>query len=275
MKKVGIIGLGWIGLPLAYHLKNKGWEVIGSTTSDQKKSDIEKEGIEVVKLTMNPHPEGDGFQKLFDCEYLVINIPPRSRIQSADFYLEQLKYLKSMIHQSVPKKVLFTSSTGIYPSEPSAISYDESFVLTRENAGNPTLWDAEQMMLKNKEYQMTIFRLGGLMGESRIPGKYFAGKEKVTGHTRVNYLHLEDAVSAITWILEKEIWEENFNVVAPIHPKREEIYEKNAMDLGLKAPKSYELPKEGEDRLISSKKIIEFGYNFKQPNPLEFPYNPK
>lgn len=274
MKKVGIIGLGWTGLPLSHYLKDKGWQVMGSTTSDQKKSEIEKEGIEVVRLKMNPHPEGSGFQKLFDCEYLVINIPPRSRVQSSDFYLEQLKYLKSIINQSGSKKVVFVSSTGIYPSEPLANFYDEFFGLNRENSGNLTLWDAEQMMLKNKEYHLTILRFGGLMGEDRIPGKYFAGKENVSGHTRVNYLHLEDAVGSIEWILENEVWDETFNVVAPIHPTRKEIYEKNAEDLSLKAPASYELPKEGEDRLISSEKILEFGYKFNHADPLQFPYNP-
>ncbi|WP_296699030.1 epimerase [Algoriphagus sp.] len=273
MKKVGIIGLGWTGLPLAHYLKNEGWYVTGSTTSDEKKLQIEEEGIEVVRLKMNPHPEGNGFQKLFDCEYIVVNIPPRSRVQSSDFYLEQLKYLKSMINQSGSKKVVFVSSTGIYPNESHSSFYDESFELNHENSGNSTLWDSEQMLLKNREYQLSILRFGGLMGENRIPVKYFAGKENVTGHTRVNYLHLEDAIGSIAWILENEKWEEIFNVVAPIHPKRKEIYEKNSMDLGLEAPISYETEKVGADRLISSEKIIEFGYKFKQPDPLKFKYN--
>ena len=65
MKTVGIIGLGWAGLPLAQFLKNKSWEVIGSTTSDQKRQKLEQNGLNVVTLKMNPHPEGKGFQKLF------------------------------------------------------------------------------------------------------------------------------------------------------------------------------------------------------------------
>jgi len=272
MKKVGIIGLGWIGLPLAHFLESKGWEVIGSTTSDQKKSEIEKEGIEVVRLKMNPHPEGNGFQKLFDCEYIVINIPPRSRVQTSDFYLEQLKYLKSMINQSASKKVLFVSSTGIYPTEPSENIYDESLYINRENAGNLTLWDAEQMVKKSSNYQLTLLRFGGLMGESRIPGKYFAGQENVKGHTRVNYIHQDDAVGAIEWILENELWGETFNGVAPIHSVRKDIFEKNSKDLGLEAPASYETPKQKEDRLISSEKLLKFGFNFKYPDPLDFPY---
>jgi nucleoside-diphosphate-sugar epimerase len=273
MKKVGIIGLGWTGLPLAHYLQSRGWEVIGSTTSDKKRSEIEKEGIEAVRLKMNPHPEGNGFQKLFTSEYLVINIPPKSRAQTSDFYLEQLKFLKSMINQSVSKKVVFVSSTGIYPNEPRDKFYEETFDLNRENTGNPTLWDAEQMITKSRNYELSILRFGGLMGESRIPGKYFAGKENVTGDTRVNYIHQDDAVRSIAWILEKELWGEIFNSVAPIHSVRKDIYEKNSQDLGLEAPKSYETPQQKKDRLISSEKLLRSGFKFKHPDPLEFPYN--
>lgn len=274
MKRVSIIGLGWTGLPLAHFLQNKGWEVLGSTTSEQKRDEIASSGIEAVQFKLNPHPEGIGFQKLFESEYLVINIPPRSRVQSADFYLEQLKYLKTLINQAGYKKVVFISSTGIYPNESIESAYSEDFPLTKENSGNTTLWEGEQMMLKSKSYILSILRFGGLMGESRIPGKYFSGKENVAGHTRVNYLHQVDSVGSIAWILENEIWEETFNVVAPIHPLRKEIYEKNAQDLGIKPPASYETPKEGEDRLIDSKKIVEFGFQFQYPDPLDFPYNP-
>ncbi|MBN3521584.1 NAD(P)H-binding protein [Algoriphagus lutimaris] len=273
MKTVGIIGLGWTGLPLAQYLKSKSWEVIGSTTTDQKKQELEQKGLKVVTLKMNPHPEGKGFQKLFQSEYLVINIPPRSRVQSSDFYLEQLKYLKSMINQAGSKKVLFVSSTGIYPSAPRAKAYDESFLLTRENTGNPTLWDAEQMITNSADFDLTILRFGGLMGEERVPGKYFSGKEQVKGHTRVNYIHQDDAVRMIAWILENDLWDEIYNGVAPIHSVKKEIFEKNAKDLKMPPPLSYEPSQTGEDRLIDSEKIIKTGFVFKYPDPLDFPYS--
>ncbi|MEN2283329.1 epimerase [Algoriphagus sp. SE2] len=274
MKTVSIIGLGWTGLPLAHYLKKEGWEVFGSTTSDQKRKEITSSGIDAVQFKLNPHPEGLGFQKLFDADYLVINIPPKSRVQSADFYLEQLKYLKTMINQSGSKKVVFVSSTGIYPNEGMNSAYSEDFPLTKEKVGNPTLWEGEQMMLKNKAYELSILRFGGLMGESRIPGKYFSGKENVVGHTRVNYLHQQDAVGSIALILENEIWGEIFNVVAPIHPLRKEIYEKNSEDIGIKPPLSYVSPETGQDRLISSNKILDRGFKFEYPDPFQFPYNP-
>ncbi|MBN3583964.1 NAD-dependent epimerase/dehydratase family protein [Algoriphagus aestuarii] len=273
MKEVGIIGLGWTGKPLAKFLTSKGCRVVGSTTSEQKKIELLNSGLDAVRLEMNPHPEGNGFQKLFDCEYLVINIPPRSRIQSAEFYLEQIKFLKSMINHSKVKKVVFISSTGIYPSMPTERPYEESFDLNSENVGNKTLWEAEKMISNSKNYELTILRFSGLMGEQRIPGKYFAGKEHVIGHTRVNYIHQDDAVLAISWIIENEIWGELFNATAPIHPKRKEVYEQNAKVLGMGRPKSYAPEKDGEDRLVATEKLIKTGFRYSHPNPLDFPFS--
>ena len=80
MNKISIIGLGWLGLPLAKNLQEKGYEVIGSTTTGEKVKKLEAEGITSVQFSLEPYPKGLGFQKLFEAEILVITIPPRSPI---------------------------------------------------------------------------------------------------------------------------------------------------------------------------------------------------
>lgn len=272
MKKVSIIGLGWIGLPLAHSMKSHGVEVVGSTTSAEKQSRIQSEGIPVVQFEMIPFPQGKGFQLLFQAEVLVVTIPPRSRTQGADFYLEQLKFLRSMIDQSPIKKVIFVSSTGIYPEAPNEEEYTEVFPLSLENCGNSMLLKAEEMMEKDRDFDLTIVRFGGLMGGDRIPGKYFAGKENVAGHTRVNFIHRNDAVGMLAWIIEKGIWNEVYNGVAPIHSLRKDIYERNHQDLGFPLPASYQQATQGQDRLISGKKILKSGFQFEFPDPLDFKY---
>lgn len=272
MKKVAIIGLGWIGLPLAKFLQDRNWEVYGSTTSKEKKATLRESGILAIQFQLDPFPKGEGFQKLLQAEYMVINIPPKSRSQSSGFYLEQLKYLMSILRQSEVKKVVFVSSTGVYPSKKNGLTYTEDFVLTDENAGNSTLLAAEKMTLNESNFDSTIIRFGGLLGVDRIPGRYFSGKDQVVGHTRVNFIHQEDAVRVIAWILEEELWDKTYNGVAPVHAVRKEIYEKNSQELGIKPPKSYAPPKEGEDRLISPEKLLSTGFEFHFPDPLDFTY---
>lgn len=273
MKTISIIGLGWIGEPLAFYLQEKGMNVIGSTTSVEKQSKLSQKGIQAVRFSLNPHPEGVGFNALFHAEILVVNIPPRSRSGNGAFHLEQIKYLRSLIDNSAIRKVIFVSSTGVYPEVTSAGKYGEDFQISVENAGNNTIFRAEQLMEKGRKYDLTILRFGGLLGDDRVPGKYFSGKEHVAGHTRVNFIHRKDAVRMLAWVMEKELWNETFNGVAPIHPLRREIYEKNALDLGIAPPASYQNEPEGNDRLIDSGKIIKTGFEFDYPDPLGFRYS--
>lgn len=274
MKTVSIIGLGWIGEPLGLLLNQKGFRVLGSTTSVEKQEKLALKGLQAIRFSLNPHPEGLGFNALFQSEILVVNIPPRTRSGNGSFHLEQLNYLRTLIDRSSVKQVIFVSSTGIYPELNSLEKYRENYPITLENTGNDTLFRAESWMEKNRAYDLSIVRFGGLMGKDRIPGKYFSGKENVAGHTRVNFIHQEDAVSMIAWIIEKGLWNETFNGVAPIHPLRREIYDKNAAELGLAPPASYQNESYGKDRLIDSSKILETGFEFKFPDPLEFSYLP-
>ncbi|HSF53540.1 MAG TPA: NAD(P)-binding domain-containing protein [Algoriphagus sp.] len=272
MTTVSIIGLGWIGEPLAVYLKDKGYKVKGSTTSPEKQQKLNSKGIDALRFSLNPHPEGIGFNSLFQSEVLVVNIPPRTRSGNGAFHLEQLKYLRSLLDRAAVRKVIFVSSSGVYPEVVSENEYSEDFPISLENTGNETLFRAEQRMTSERTYELTIVRFGGLLGDDRIPGKYFSGKENVAGHTRVNFIHRLDAVRMLAWIIEKELWNVTFNGAAPIHPLRRDIYGKNAAELGIAPPASYQNEAEGKDRLISSSKLLKTGFEFEFPDPLTFPY---
>ena len=272
MKTISIIGLGWIGTPAARLLKDK-FEVIGSTTTSEKQKKLLSEGLKAVRFSLNPHPEGVGFNALFQSEIVVVNIPPRVRSGDGSFHLEQLKYLKSLLGDSRVKKVLFVSSTGVYPNEDAEGKYTEDFPISLSNTGHATIFKAEQMLAKARNYDLTIVRFGGLLGDDRIPLRYFTGKENVAGHTRVNFIHRLDAARMLAWIVEKDLWNETFNGAAPQHPLRREIYEKISKDTGIAPPASYQNETEGNDRLISSEKILATGFEFEFPDPLGFVYS--
>ena len=272
MKTISIIGFGWIGEPLGFFLREKGFRVLGSTTSLEKAEKLKSRGLEAIRFSLNPHPEGVGFNALFQSEILVVNIPPRSRTGNGEFHLEQIKYLRGLLDNSTVKQVIFVSSTGVYPELISTEKYAEDFPLSHENTGNDTIFRAEELMEKDRNYRLTIVRFGGLLGDDRVPGKYFSGKENVAGHTRVNFIHSVDAVRLLAWVIEKELWNETFNGVAPIHPLRRDIYEKNAVELGIAPPASYQNEADGKDRLIDSSKILATGFEFEFPDPLGFRY---
>ncbi|STF45106.1 protein YeeZ [Escherichia coli] len=43
MKKVAIVGLGWLGMPLAMSLSARGWQVTGSKTT--------QDGVEAARMS--------------------------------------------------------------------------------------------------------------------------------------------------------------------------------------------------------------------------------
>ncbi|WP_373522940.1 NAD(P)-binding domain-containing protein [Aquiflexum sp.] len=271
MTSVSIIGLGWLGLPLANYLKENNFEVKGSTTSPEKMEKLNAKGISTFLLKLLPHPEGKGFMKLFESDILFMNVPPRSRTMPETFHPEQIKFLKSMALQTGVKKIIYISSTSIYPDQNREL--DETFTLTKENTGNTALYQAENILLQDQDYDLSIIRFGGLLGVDRVPGKYFSGKINVIGDSPVNYIHRDDAVGISSWVIEKNLWNQVFNGVAPFHPKRKLVYEKNALDLGFPPPSSYAPEGDSTWKQLSSQKIQSSGYEFKIPDPLDFWYS--
>ncbi|WP_238531699.1 NAD(P)-binding domain-containing protein [Nitritalea halalkaliphila] len=53
MKKIGIIGFGWLGEPLGHHLKEAGYTVVGSCTSEQKKERLWADGLHAVYFKLS------------------------------------------------------------------------------------------------------------------------------------------------------------------------------------------------------------------------------
>ncbi len=276
MKKVSIIGLGWLGEAAGLLLQRQGHLVLGSSTRPEKVELLRGKGLDAIHFSLDPDPKGTAYHRLFDSEILIVTLPPRSRHGDGEAYLQQLASLRALVANSTVKQVIFISSTGIYPNKNKAVSYTEEEQITESNAGNSILYRAEQLMKESPSYSLTILRMGGLMGADRIPGSYFSGKEEVVGHTRVNFIHQDDAARMIAWVLDQGLWNQTFNGVAPEHPLRREVYAKNASTLGILPPVSYqEAVDEKVGRWISSEKISATGFSFDFPNPLDFSYSPR
>ena len=275
MKKVSIIGLGWLGEATGMLLQAQGYQVLGSSTRSEKVGLLREKGLDAVHFALDPDPKGIDYQRLFESEILVVTLPPRSRQGDGEAYLQQLASLRDLITGTEVKQVLFISSTGIYPNENKAVPYTEEEV-SESTAGNAILYRAEVLMGTSSSYDLTVLRMGGLMGADRIPGTYFSGREQVVGHTRVNFIHQTDAARMIAWVINQGLWNQTFNGVAPEHPLRREVYQRNSSALGIPLPASFQdAADEDGGRLISSEKIVSTGFTFEYPDPLTFSYAPR
>nr|VUD23612.1 Nucleoside-diphosphate-sugar epimerase [Salmonella sp. NCTC 7297] len=95
MKKVAIVGLGWLGMPLAMSLAARGWQVTGSKTTLDGVEAARMSGIESYPLRLEPELvcEADDLDALLDVDALVITLPARRSGPGEDFYLQAMQEL--------------------------------------------------------------------------------------------------------------------------------------------------------------------------------------
>ena len=264
--EISILGCGWLGLPLGKYLVENGHSVKGSTTSEHKITLLSEVSIEPFLLKFSPKVESKNILNFLNSEVLIICIPPRAGKYGEDFHVQQIEYLLEYLPLPTVKSIIYTSSTSVYPDLNREVTEEDSII------ENHALIKVENL-LKSLPQNVTILRCGGLMGGERIPAKYFAGKTINTGKIPVNYVHREDVIQIISMILAKGFWNETFNVVSPVHPKREEIYLKNCQELGFLRPIFEEPTEEIPFKIVSPQKLIlQTGYSFIYANPLDFRY---
>jgi nucleoside-diphosphate-sugar epimerase len=231
MKKIGIVGLGWFGLPLAESLKAKGFEVLGTTTDDDKLKLLKEKSFHCLNLNLNQVVNQNEALNFFEeCNFCVINIPPSKTNFSS--YENQIKFLISFLPSFC--KVIFISSTGVY-SDKIQTAVEDSKVLTDYNF-TLQLFLTEKSLFSLLGEKLTVLRFAGLFGPNRNPSKYLAGKSDLAnGKSPVNLVHLEDCIAFVEAVIENNTWGEIFNVCSTAHPSREGFYtfscEKNNMSL--------------------------------------------
>ncbi len=265
-KKVSILGCGWLGFPLAQFLIKRGYVVKGSSTTLSKLESLRDSKITPFLIKL-PTPSAP--QEFFDADILIINIPPQTRSKDKDHHLH---CIESFINQiKTHTKVLYISATSVYPAIDQEIT--ENQPVNRESDRAKALWQVEELLQETFKNKLTIIRMGGLLGYDRIPGRYYAGKEISNAEQKVNYIHRDDAIGIIDAVLEKKLWDDLFNGVAPIHPTRKEVFKLNAEELGFTPPVITPEKSTNTYRFISGSKIAhKADYSFIYPDPRRFHY---
>ncbi len=249
---------------------------MGSVTTPEKRQRIVEAGLPARVMRLDPEPDGQNYEDLFQTDILVINIapgvPPSVVAPDQSLYARQIASVRDLALQYGVQKIVYISSTSVYPDRNDIVR--ETDMLTEEHTGSLSVFRAEEAIRVSEAYALTVVRLGGLIGYNRVPGKHFAGKEQVAGHPPVNYIHRDDAVRLIGWVIEKGLWGETLNGIAPAHPSRRAVYERNASLLGFPLPSSYEHPPVTSWKEVAADKIVTSGFSFIYPDPLGFPYDP-
>jgi len=268
METISILGCGWLGLPLAEYLIKSGYRVKGSTRTKNDISILEAKGIIPSLLILDPQIHGNNLNNFFNSDVLIINFPPERRDDIVKYHeLQIISLIKRIIHSSI-EKVLFVSSTSVYPDVNGVVSETESQAPSK--LSGQALLKVEQLLMDCSEFETTILRFAGLIGYERKPGRFLAGKKEViNGKAPVNLIHRDDCIKIIHQIIQKNIWRERFNACADLHPTRKDYYIDAANKLGLTPPTFVET-NNCSYKIVSNEKLKkQLNYIYKYPDPFE------
>ena len=251
MKKIGIIGYGWLGERVASSLSEK-YTISVTTTTENKASDLNSKGINAVVASFPDYQLAEPiFQwtEIKDMEILIITIPVSEKSCCVSSLYNRIQNLSSFIGDFTGQMFLM-SSTGVYPDLCKEFTEDD---IPLESVSG-------ERMLKNKYSQLNILRLGGLMGDNRLLKNYNVGN---LDHA-VNHIHYADISAIVTEMIESKAESKLYNVTAPIHPAKSQVInaQKNIPD-----GESFEI--KGK-KVMSSKLISELDYTFQYPDPRTF-----
>lgn len=235
MSKVAIIGAGWLGKPLAEHLKSNHFEVSCSTTTSSKADLLNQKGIPTYVLS-DEHWSNEAVTSLLqNAKTAIITVPP-SRETSTKNYLQKIeRFVPHLIREKV-EQVFFTSSTTVYISLSGLV--DETSKILPQSEMDLQIMEVENYLLNQSAFQTTILRLGGLIGEDRHPVRFLAQRSEIQdANEPVNMIHQKDIIRFITRLMVlKKSSNEIYNIVAPILEDKRNFYTKEAERLGLKLP---------------------------------------
>ncbi|WP_439883075.1 SDR family oxidoreductase [Pontibacter sp. MBLB2868] len=270
-KGISILGCGWLGLPLAEELVKSGYTVKGSTTTPDKLDMLRSKGIEPFLLNLQDENSAkDTLTEFLDAETLVLNIPPKLRSDGGESYLHQMHVLLKALLDSPVNRLLFVSSTSVY-QELNRVVTEEDISFTDELEPGNMLLQAERLFQERGEWVTTIVRFGGLVGGTRQPGRFLAGKKNLpNGDAPVNLIHLDDCLAILKRIIEQQKWGKTYNACADQHPMRKVFFTRAAESLGL-TPPSFDDMDATHFKLVNCQKLKDdLAYVFLHPDPMAF-----
>ncbi|RRQ49744.1 SDR family oxidoreductase [Maribacter algicola] len=251
-KVIGVIGCGWLGLPLAKSLVKKGYKVKGTTTSKEKLETLSTEGIAPFLVEVSEHEiQGDILEFLNGTDTLVVNIPPKLRGKGPkENYVRKIELLVANISTSAVREVLFVSSTSVYGDGQGEVD-EETIPVPTSEAGKQLL-ATEELLKEHTLFKTTILRFAGLIGPDRHPIYMLSGRTNLSGgNAPVNLIHLEDCIGIMTSIIQNNLWGETINGVYPAHPTKKSYYTQKAHEKGLNPP-NYDTSDTENPKIITS-----------------------
>lgn len=222
--RISVVGLGWLGLPLAKRLADEGYSVTGTKRNVGHESSIACGQVKVVKLDLKGgyslHPIESS---LFSADTLIITLPGSREAEKALRTFSDIRYLVDQAREAGSRHIIFTSSTSVYGDATGILT--ESSPVSAGTAGGAVMAETERWLLMQKDICIDIIRLAGLTGPGRHPARRLSGRKNLgQGEHSVNLVHQDDVITAIRLLIHSRGPGRLYNLCSPHHPSRREFY---------------------------------------------------
>ncbi|MGE5424659.1 MAG: hypothetical protein ACM3N9_04800 [Syntrophothermus sp.] len=266
-RAISILGCGWLGVPLAKHFIQKGIQVKGSVTSTDKFDLLTHAGILPFRIMISDTEVIMDDPDFFHADVLIISIPPGRTDDVEQVFPSRIRRLIPFIHYSGIQKVIFISSTSVYPEQNQVAREDDSF--SPDKANGKALLEAENLLKEQTEFKTTIIRFGGLIGLNRNPARFLLKSSQPIDDAPVNLIHQDDCIEIISMIIQQNLWGETLNACCPDHPMKKDFYGKAARQSGYSLPEMSD--RKANYKIVDSSKLTRLlNYQFIYPSPMDY-----
>lgn len=266
-RAISILGCGWLGVPLAKYFIQKGIQVKGSVTSTDKFDLLSHSGILPFRIVVSDREVIMDDPDFFHADVLIISIPPARTDDVEMVFPSQIRRLIPFINYSGIQKVIFISSTSVYPEQNQVAKEEDQ--LPPDKASGKALLEAENLLKEQTGFKTTIIRFGGLIGLNRNPARFLMKSSQPIDDAPVNLIHQDDCIGIISGIIQQNVWGETLNACCPEHPMKKDFYGMAAKQSGYALPEMSD--RKANYKIVDSSKLIGLlNYQFIYPNPMDY-----
>ena len=245
--KVFIIGLGWLGQPLALHLKAQGHQVAGTSRDQKKCAKLSREGIDArifdlyewsTKTPSSQISNNSAIDSaLVSRARVLINIAPGRRSIEIAPYVDAMCRLIDYLFVEGAAHLSFVSTTSVFGNEVGLLN--EQSKINPQTGSGIAHSKIEAYIMQHYASKAAIIRLAGLIGANtdgslRHPVTSLVKRDAIkNGYHRVNLLHQQDAIECISALINTGISGRILHACSDEHPSRQEYYNWASKVLGL------------------------------------------
>ncbi|MGF1910421.1 NAD(P)H-binding protein [Vibrio kasasachensis] len=271
MKRIGIVGGGWLGLPLCQFFSNLGHTVIVTKTTTEGAACIARGGLTSVPLNLEDRTQ-QGVEALepFNLDTVIGCFPPGFRRGNGDEYVEYWTNLIAIAQRLAVSKLVMVSSTTVYPNRSESMSEEMATLALALEADDfsdkaKIILKAEQQLI-NSGIDYAIVRCSGLVGPERNPARFVSHLKQVSDQAPANMLHLIDAIGSVGFAT-LQFTNQVVNATTPNTTNKAAFYQAaiERSENGATLPPIVH----AADKHINADKLIKLGYKFHFQHTLE------